>query len=85
MSDNSITERDLLLAAISASACEYVQPDEVTVRMLIERGMTRNKANTRIAEMLAAGELEVREAIDPETLKRCKAYRRKTSTAALRD
>lgn len=69
-----MTENDLLRAILDDRP-QPVQPDEITMVMLIDAGMSQGAARGKIARMLQAGEITGRKAINPDTGKMIIAYR----------
>lgn len=69
-----MTENDLLRAILDDRP-QPVQPDEITMVMLIDAGMSQGAARGKLARMLKAGEITERRAVNPDTGKIIIAYR----------
>lgn len=69
-----MTENDLLRAILDDRP-QPVQPDEITMVMLIDAGMSQGAARGKLARMLKAGEITERMAINPDTGKMIIAYK----------
>ena len=77
MTDDIANEVNAMLRELASRAAEHIQPDEITAKMLEEKGgVEYQRAVTILKTAEANGELTSRIAYDPTTGRTTKAYRK---------